>query len=70
VGEEVAEAEEVRWIGFRATGGAAFLDVELVVEVERRRSIAVCGWGGGGFVVMLIWDRLFVSVEMFEDAGL
>jgi hypothetical protein len=38
VGEE-AEGEEARWDGFRPTGGAAFLDIELVDDAaERRRS--------------------------------
>jgi hypothetical protein len=33
------EGEEVRWDGFRPTGGAAFLDIELVDDAaERRRS--------------------------------
>ncbi len=36
-------AGEVRCTGLRTTGGGAFLDVELAVEVERRRSVA----GGG-----------------------
>ena len=39
VGEEAEEGEEVRWDGFRPTGGAAFLDIELVDDAaERRRS--------------------------------
>jgi hypothetical protein len=33
-------------MGFRATGGGAFLDDELVVEVERRRSEGGWVWGG------------------------
>jgi hypothetical protein len=49
VGVDVEDGEKARWAGFRATGGAAFLDVELVVEVERRRS---AGFGAGlGLVV-------------------
>ena len=42
VGEEVRDGEreaEVKLMGFLATGGAIF-DVELVVDVERRRSFA------------------------------
>ena len=69
VGEEDEEAEEVRWIGFRATGGGApFLDVELVVEVERRRSIGVCC--DCDLVVMIegslsdVWEMFFVKEEV------
>lgn len=39
-GEDVRDGEEVRCIGFLATGGA-FLDVELIVELDRRRSSSV-----------------------------
>ena len=37
VGEDVRDGDDARCMGFLATGGG-FLDVELVVEVERRRS--------------------------------
>ena len=37
VGEDVSDGDDARCTGFLATGGG-FLDVELVVEVERRRS--------------------------------
>lgn len=45
-GEEDREGE-VRWTGFRATGGGAFLEeLDVVVEDERRRSIClVAGMG-------------------------
>ena len=51
VGEAVEDREEVRCIGLRATGGAAFL--ELVVDVESRRSEV-----GGGSNVVLIPDEV------------
>lgn len=38
VGDAVDDRDEVRCTGLRATGGGAFFDVELVVEVDRRRS--------------------------------
>jgi hypothetical protein len=38
VGDVVREGEELKCTGFLATGGG-FLDVELVVDVERRRSV-------------------------------
>ncbi len=41
VGVDVDEGEDVRWTGFRATGGGAFFDDELVVEVDIRRSVIV-----------------------------
>ena len=44
------QGEEVRWIGFRATAGGGPLDVELFVEVERRRSLC-CGGGKTGLLV-------------------
>lgn len=75
VGEEDDEAEEVRWMGFRATGGGApFFDVELVVEVERRRSIGVCC--DFDLVVMVggslsdVSERLLVKEETAETAEL
>lgn len=43
VGEEVVDGEEVRCTGLRPTGGGAFLDVELVVELESRRPGGCCG---------------------------
>jgi hypothetical protein len=69
----VEDGDEVRWTGFLATGGAAFLDVELFVEVERRRS---AGFGGG--IGLLAegetsfkdaWDRVLLS-ELTEEFGL
>jgi len=58
VGDEVSEGELVKCTGFRATGGGR-LDVELVVEVESRRSCVDVrlGWGraavfvGGGLLL-------------------
>ena len=41
VGVDFDEGKDVRWTGFRATGGGAFLDDELVVEVDMRRSVIV-----------------------------
>lgn len=60
-------------MGFRATGGAAFLDVELLVDVERRRS---AGFGGGvglfaegGGLFKGVFEGLRSS-EVTEDEGL
>jgi len=73
VGEEVRDGEaEVRWMGFFATGGAR-LEVELLVEVERRRSVVErVVWGGIlGFIVdgrlsKDVWDRFLVREDMAE----
>ncbi len=53
VGDAVDDRDEVRCNGLRAIGGGAFFDVELVVEVDRRRSEV-----GGGSKVVLIADEL------------
>jgi hypothetical protein len=70
---DVKEGEEVRWTGFFATGGEAFLGVELLVEVERRRS---AGFGGGvgllvegGTSFREICDK-FLSSAVTEGEGL
>jgi hypothetical protein len=67
VGDAVGDRDEVKCTGLRATGGGAFFDVELVVEVERRRSEV-----GGGLNVVEVaaelsckeaWERFLASAE-------
>jgi hypothetical protein len=69
VGDEVDDREEVRCTGLRATGGGVFFDVELVVEVDRRRSAA----GGGTEVVEAffkeVWARFLDKVETAVPVG-
>jgi hypothetical protein len=69
----VEDGDEVRWTGFLATGGAAFLDVELFVEVERRRSAGFGGGTGlpaeGGPSFVDARERSLVS-ELVEEFGL
>ena len=63
VGGEAKEGDEVRWLGFRATGGAAFLDDELFVEVERRRS---AGFGRGMGFLLGGWGSLRGGLDMLS----
>jgi len=42
IGDEVLDGDEVRWTGLRPIGGGIFFDVELVVELESRRSDDCC----------------------------
>lgn len=69
VGDEVSEGEPLKCTGLRATGGGR-LDVELVVEVESRRSWVVELFGGGrtafvsgGGVVPLkeVWEKFLAD---------
>lgn len=63
----------MRWAGLRATGGAAFLEVELFVEVERRRSVGLGGgmglFAGAGVSFKDVWERSLVS-ELVDELGL
>jgi len=69
VGDEVSEGEPVKCTGFRATGGGR-LDVELVVEVESRRSRADVG-SDGGMTVVFVDGVLFKEVwENVLDKGI
>jgi hypothetical protein len=69
VGDEVDDREELRCTGLRATGGGVFFDVELVVEVDRRRSVA----GGGIEVVEAffkeVWARFLDKAETAVPVG-
>jgi len=63
VGEEVDDLDEVRCMGLRPTGGGTFFVVELVVDVDERRSI---GEGGREAVEVLftdVWERFLGKEE-------
>lgn len=60
VGDDVSEGEAVKWTGFRATGGGR-LDVELVVEVESRRSWAAVRVGAGALLINDVWDKFLAK---------
>lgn len=74
VGDAVDDRDEVRCTGLRATGGGAFFDVELIVEVDKLRSEV----SGCLNVVMAAaevscneaWERFLVSVEAADFAVL
>lgn len=62
-GETLGEGGAVRWTGFLATGGGAFLEEEEVVEVDGRRAIG----GGGGVFLRDVFDMVFVRDVTEED---
>jgi hypothetical protein len=74
VGEEVEDRDEVRCIGLRATGGGAFFDVELIVEVDRRRSDAERGREAVEVLLKEVLARFIDKVETgvfvrFKEGG-
>ena len=59
VGLDVEDGEEVRCLGLRATGGGAFFDMELVDDVDKRRSItAGCDCPTVGLKVEVLSPRV------------
>ena len=58
VGLDLEDDGEVRCFGLRPTGGGTFFDVELVVDVDRRRSAtAGCDWPAVGLKVEVLSPR-------------
>jgi hypothetical protein len=70
VGDEVDDREEVRCIGLRATGGGAFFDVELVVEVDSLRSEVDGGSEAVEVFFKEVWERFFDKIETVDPDGL
>jgi hypothetical protein len=58
VGLDLEDDGEVRCFGLRPTGGGTFFDVELVVDVDRRRSATTgCDWPAVGLKVEVLSPR-------------
>jgi hypothetical protein len=76
VGLDVDDGEEVRCFGLRATGGGAFFDVELVVDVDKRRSgTSGCDCPAAGLKVEVlfskaVWEKPLAKEDTAEIGGL
>ena len=70
VGEDVAEREEVRCMGLRPTGGGTFFVVELVVDVDRRRSSADADRDAVEVLFIEVWVRVLDKADTAVPAVL
>jgi len=70
VGEDVDERGEVRCMGLRPTGGGTFFVVELVVDIDRRRSSADAGREAVDVLFIEVWARFLDKAETAVPAVL
>ena len=70
VGDDVDDLDEVRCIGLRPTGGGTFFVVELVVDVDKRRSSDDGGREAVEVLFTEVWARFLDKTETAVPAVL
>jgi len=70
VGDDVDDLDDVRWMGLRPTGGGTFFVVELVVDVDRRRSSDEGGREAVEVLFTEVWARFLDKAETAVPAVL